>query len=184
MENENVVIVEEETSVEQPAEALSEAEIEMAKKHNISVEVDEKAEKVPAKVENKDKKPVDLPAEDFDTFEKLHDLYEKRPEMFYKLPKNIKQLYHSQKGLYKRMKDEEEKRKKFEDEFGLKRIQDSVARIKLDKIKSRLENPDGLTIEELQELLDDKREAEQSKDKPLTMKDLEDIEAKKAKERN
>lgn len=183
---ENVVVVEEaESSEQQTAETLSPFELELAKKHKIDVTQVESKEpeaekKIEKKVEQSKEKSDDIPVEELDSFEKLHDIYQSKPEVFYKLPKNIKQLYHSQKGLYKRMKDEEEKRKKVEDEAGLKKIQDSVSRIKLDRIKNRLANPEGLTIEELQELIDEKKEI-QNDDKPLTVKDLE---AMKEKERD
>lgn len=192
MEGENNIVVVDDTQVDEvgnDSDSLSPAEIEMAKKHSINVHGESKpeVEKKPESVNKAANKDTDneIPVEDLDSFEKLHDIYEKRPDSFYKLPKNIKQLYHSQKGLYKRMKDEEEKRKKVEDEFGLKKIQDSVARIKLDRIKNRLSNPEGLTVEELQELLDEKREAEakDDKNKPLTVKDLEDIKAKESQEK-
>ncbi len=127
-------------------------------------------------------KSDDIPVEELDSFEKLHDIYQSKPELFYKLPKKIKQLYHSQKGLYKRMKDEEEKRKKVEDDVGLKKIQDSVSRIKLDRIKNRLANPEGLTIEELQELIDEKKEVQNDEDRPLTVKDLEAMKKKEREE--
>jgi hypothetical protein len=189
MEQENnVVVVEDQVSdVDNNVEELSPKEIELAKKQGVDVSSVIDADKEPSSVKKEEKaedqKKSEIPVEDLDSFEKLHDIYQSNPESFYKLPKNIKQLYHSQKGLYKRMKDEEEKRKKFEDDAGLNKIQNSVARIKLDRIKSRLANPDGLTVEELQELLDEKREEEKdNKDKPLTVKDLEDIKQKERAE--
>lgn len=188
MENESVITVQDPV-VDQPVgEELSPMELELAKKHKIDVTVkpDEKSEEKPvvkpvADVKKTDEKAEDseIPVEELDSFEKLHDLYQAKPEAFYKLPKNVKQLYHSQKGLYKRMKDEEEKRKKVEDEAGLSKITNTVARIKLDRIKQRLAAPEGLTVEELQELLDEKKEVDESPDKPLTKKDLEDFENKK-----
>lgn len=179
VENKDLVVTLVENTEEfgREAETLSETELELAKKHGIDVSKvineEETAEKLAEKPIVEDKKTDDIPVEDLDSFEKLHDIYQSKPEAFYKLPRNIKQLYHSQKGLYKRMKDEEEKRKKFEDDAGLRKIQDSVARIKLDRIKTRLANPEGLTVEELSELLDEKKEVQDSKDKPLTMKDIE-----------
>jgi len=181
MEAENVVTVEEPV-VDQPVgEELSPMELELAKKHKIDVDAkpEEKAEEKPSEKVADKKEESDIPVEELDSFEKLHDLYQAKPEAFYKLPKNVKQLYHSQKGLYKRMKDEEEKRKKVEDDFGLDKITNTVARIKLDRIKQRLAAPEGLTVEELQELLDEKKEAEDNSNKPLTRKDLEDIENNK-----
>ena len=186
MPEESVVVVEEAQDVPETSESLSPAELELAKKHNVDVskvvgEADESAKKVEDKtVKNAEDKESDIPVEDLDSFEKLHDIYQSKPEAFYKLPKNIKNLYHSQKGLYKRMKDEEERRKKVEDDSGLKKIQDSVARIKLDRIKSRLATPEGLTVEELQELIDEQKDASENKDRPVTVKDLE---AMKEKER-
>jgi hypothetical protein len=181
-----VVVVEEpEVEVVNDENSLSPMELELAKKQGIDVTVEDKPvdDKPVAKVADKPvDKPLDIPVEDLDSFEKLHDLYQSNPETFYKLPRNIKQLYHSQKGLYKRAKEEEEKRKKFEDDLGLNKIQNSVAKIKLDRIKNRLANPEGLTVEELQELLEEKREVENNADKPLTAKDLEAHEAKKREE--
>lgn len=187
---ENVVIINDNDNESTgDIDALSPSEIEMAKK--LKVDIDNKEEKKEASKKSNDvkskevKKEEEIPVEDLDTFDKLHDLYKNKPEAFYRLPRNIKQLYHGQKGLYKSMKDEESKRKAIEDEVGLKKIKDSVARIKLDRIKSRLSNPEGLTVEEIQELIDDKKEAENnvdSKDKPLTVKDLEAIKAKEQEE--
>ena len=175
MEAENVITVDE-SVVDQPAgDELSPMELELAKKQKMDIPaVDEKpAEKVAEK-----KEESEIPVEELDSFEKLHDLYQAKPDAFYKLPKNVKQLYHSQKGLYKRMKDEEEKRKKVEDDAGRNQINNTVARIKLDRIKARLANPEGLTVEEMQELIDEKNEI-QNDDKPLTKKDLEDFETQK-----
>ena len=182
MKNDEAVIVtlEENVADVPQGDELSPMELELAKKHEVKVD-DVKIEENPKAKEKKaeEKKPdSEIPVEDLDSFEKLHDLYQAKPDMFYKLPKNIKQLYHSQKGLYKKMKEEEEKRKSYEDEAGLKKIQDSVARIKLDRIKNRLSNPEGLTVEEMQELIDEKKEV-QNDDKPLTKKDLEEFENKK-----
>lgn len=174
-----VTIEENEVEVTQGDE-LSPMELELAKKHEVNVDEVKPEAEVKPKVEAKaEVKPdADVPLEDLDSFEKLHDLWQSKQEVFNKLPKNIKQLYHSQKGLYKRMKDEEEKRKKYEDDAGLSKIKDSVARIKLDRIKSRIANPEGLTVEELQELIDEKKEI-QDDNKPLTKKDLEEFEASK-----
>jgi hypothetical protein len=180
MPEETVVTVQEPVADAPQGDELSPQELELAKKHDIKV--DDVKPVVDEKPKAEDKKPdAEIPVEDLDSFEKLHDLYQAKPEAFYKLPKNIKQLYHSQKGLYKRMKDEEEKRKSYEDEAGLKKIQDSVARIKLDRIKARLAAPEGLTVEEMQELIDEKKEI-QNDEKPLTKKDLEDFDAKKQTE--
>ena len=180
MEAENVVTVEEPIADQPMSDELSPMELELAKKHKIDVTPKDESKPAEKPVEKAEKKEeADIPVEELDSFEKLHDLYQAKPESFYKLPKNVKQLYHSQKGLYRRMKDEEEKRKKVEDDFGLDKINNTVARIKLDRIKNRLANPDGLTVEELQELLDEKKEAEQNPDKPLTKKDLEEFENKK-----
>jgi hypothetical protein len=174
--DEAVVVTLEENVADVPqGDELSPMELELAKKHEVKVEEKPKVEE--KKAEEKKPEP-EIPLEDLDSFEKLHDLYQAKPDAFYKLPKNIKQLYHSQKGLYKRMKEEEEKRKSYEDDAGLKKIQESVARIKLDRIKSRLANPEGLTVEEMQELIDEKKET-QNDDKPLTKKDLEEFEASK-----
>lgn len=191
---ENVVVVDDQVEqVSTDTDVLSPAEMELAKRHNIDVskaveesyddkKIIKKEVKSPDDKKKEDEKSSDIPVEELDSFEKLHDIYQSRPEAFYKLPKNIKQLYHSQKGLYKRMKDEEEKRKNVEDEAGLNKIQNSVAKIRLDRIKQRLSNPEGLTVEELQEILEEKREVENNKDKPLTVKDLEAIEEKKRKD--
>jgi hypothetical protein len=184
-----VVTVNEETADVAETNELSPMELELAKKHDVKFEdksVEKTAEKTAEKtsekqVDTKKDEPSDIPLEDLDSFEKLHDLYQAKPDAFYKLPKNIKQLYHSQKGLYKKMKDEEDKRKKYEDEIGLNKIQNSVAKIKLDRIKARLANPEGLTVEEMQELIDEKKEI-QDDNKPLTKKDLEEFEGKKKAE--
>ncbi len=178
METENVVTVEE-SVVDQPAgDELSPMELEMAKKQKVDVTPSEKSEEKSAEKVAEKKEESEIPVEELDSFEKLHDLYQAKPEAFYKLPKNVKQLYHSQKGLYKRMKDEEEKRKKVEDDFGYDKINNTVARIKLERIKARLANPEGLTVEEMQELIDEKKEI-QNDDKPLTKKDLEEFETQK-----
>lgn len=186
---EDVVVTLNEETVDNPAtDELSPMEVELAKKHDVKIEKpeDNPVEKSVEKSSDKSAEPKkseesDIPVEDLDSFEKLHDLYQAKPESFYKLPKNIKQLYHSQKGLYKKMKDEEDKRKKYEDEIGLNKIQNSVAKIKLDRIKARLANPEGLTVEEMQELIEEKKEI-QDDNKPLTKKDLEEFENKKKTE--
>jgi len=187
MPDDIVVPLNEETVDVPVTDELSPRELELAEKHDLKVENiegkkdDKPADKPADKVSDVKKEESDIPLDDLDSFEKLHDLYQAKPEAFYKLPKNIKQLYHSQKGLYKRMKDEEDKRKKYEDEVGLNKIQNSVAKIKLDRIKARLANPEGLTVEEMQELIEERKEI-QDDNKPLTKKDLEEFEASKQTE--
>ncbi len=193
MPDDIVVTVNEETADAPLTDELSPMELELAKKHDVKIE-DKSADKTAEKSESKSVEKIEdkvtepkkaeeseIPVDDLDSFEKLHDLYQSKPEAFYKLPKNIKQLYHSQKGLYKKMKDEEDKRKKYEDEIGLNKIQNSVAKIKLDRIKARLANPQDLTVEELEDLIEEKKEI-QDDNKPLTKKDLEEFEGKKKAE--
>lgn len=182
-----VIVVEEPQADVPVGDELSPMEVELAKKHSIDVGVKDEVKdgvksEVKPKVEDKATPKAEIPVEELDSFEKLHDLYQSNFDKFSILPKNIRNLYHSQKGLYKRMKDEEEKRKKVEDDAGKGKLDNAVARIRLDKIKQRLANPEGLTVEELQELIEDKREIEGDENKPLTRKDLEAIEEAKKRE--
>jgi hypothetical protein len=155
---------------------LSEPEMKMAKDQGMIPKPDDKsAEK---KEEPKaEAKTLPISPDELDTFEKLHDLYQSKPDIFYQLPKATRNLYHNSKGLYKKLKEEEERRKDVEGKFEFNRVNDSVSRVKLDRIKARLANPDGLTVEELQELIGIEQKIED--DKPLTKKDLEAIEATK-----
>lgn len=157
---------------------LSEPEMKMAK--DVGLVQEPKKEETPkaeAKPEVKaDQKPIISPDE-LDTFDKLHDLYQSKPDIFYQLPKATRNLYHNSKGLYKKLKEEEERRKDIEGKFEFNKVNDSVARVRLEKVKQRLSNPDGLTVEELQELIG--IEQKLTDDKPLTKKDLEAIEAEK-----
>lgn len=154
---------------------LTEPEMKMAEKNGlISKPEDKPAEKKEAKPEAK---TLPISPDELDTFEKLHDLYQSKPDIFYQLPKATRNLYHNSKGLYKKLKEEEERRKDVEGKFEFNKVNDSVSRVKLDRIKARLANPDGLTVEELQELIGIEQKIED--DKPLTKKDLEAIEAAK-----
>lgn len=184
MEIENVTITEAPVKAEQSPvteESLKEAglfpdEIEMAKKNGMIVKEEKKEEAKPV-----EKKAEVIPADELDSFEKLHDLYQTKPEAFYQLPKATRNLYHNSKGLYKKLKEAEEKRKEVESNFEYNKVQDSVSRVKLDRVKERLNNPEGITVEELQELIGIEQKLEDNK--PLTRKDLEAIEATKEAEK-
>ena len=174
---ESPVVAEAPVTVEVLKDAgLSQPEVEMAEKNGMVSKPEEKpAEKKPeAKVEAR---TLPISPDELDTFEKLHDLYQSKPDIFYQLPKATRNLYHNSKGLYKKLKEEEERRKDVEGKFEFNKVNDSVSRVKLDRIKARLANPDGLTVEELQELIGIEQKIED--DKPLTKKDLEAIEAAK-----
>jgi hypothetical protein len=174
---ESPVVAEAPVTVEVLKDAgLSQPEVEMAEKNGMVSKPEEKpAEKKPeAKVEAR---TLPISPDELDTFEKLHDLYQSKPDIFYQLPKATRNLYHNSKGLYKKLKEEEERRKDVEGKFEFNKVNDSVSRVKLDRIKARLANPDGLTVEELQELIGIEQKIED--DKPLTKKDLEAIEATK-----
>jgi hypothetical protein len=174
---ESPVVAEAPVTVEVLKDAgLSQPEVEMAEKNGMVSKPEEKpADKKPEpKVEAK---TLPISPDELDTFEKLHDLYQSKPDIFYQLPKATRNLYHNSKGLYKKLKEEEERRKDVEGKFEFNKVNDSVSRVKLDRIKARLANPDGLTVEELQELIGIEQKIED--DKPLTKKDLEAIEAAK-----
>lgn len=181
---EEVSTVKEPVTIESMADDFTPEEVEMAKK--VGLVKDDKKEETkdgkPAEKKAEQKKPdekvTSLSEDDYDTFEKVHEIYEHNKELFYSLPRAAKNLYHNGKGLYKRLKEEEERRKKVEDDTGLNKMQDAVARIKLEKISKRLANPENLTVEELQELLDVAQENNDD-DKPLTRKDIEAMEAEK-----
>lgn len=178
-------------------EGLSSLEIDMAKKQGVikeevkdggvegSKQVSGQSEKVDDKKSESDAPKGDTVAEinpeDFDTFEKIHELHTSHPDVFYKLPKSARNLYHNSKGLYKKAKEEEEKRKAIESSSELGKIKDSVASARLKRIETRLTDPDGLTIEELRAMIG-AEEQEETSDRPLTRKDLEDIENKKRDE--
>ena len=157
---------------------LSPDEIKMAKDQGM---ISEKKEDKKAESKEPEQK-ASLSVEELDSFEKIHDLYQTNAAEFYKLPKHVRNLYHNSKGLYKRAKEEEEKRKELEGKAEFNRVHDSVARVKLDRVRQRLASPDGLTVEELQELIGIEQKLED--DKPLTKKDLEAIEAAKVEKTN
>lgn len=187
MSENNQIVIEETPAVAEVAPVteqtlvdagLSLAEQKMAKDQGMIADpakADTKTESKAADVKTEVK--PEIPVEELDSFEKIHDLYQANPEAFYKLPKATRNLYHNSKGLYKRAKEEEEKRKDIEGKSEFNKIQDSVSRVKLDRVKARLANPEGLTIEELQELIGIEQKIED--DKPLTRKDLEAIEGEK-----
>lgn len=191
-EEKNVVVIEDDPIVEETddiqVEELTEEEKKMAEDQGIipkeSEKKKDKKEVVVDEKQDDDKKPEEqgINAEDLDSFEKLHDLYQTDAVSFHKLPRNVKNLYHNSKALYKQMKHEEERRKEIESGKQYEALQDAGARARLTKIKERLKNPDDLTVEELNKLLGEEEKAVDEKDKPLTKKDLEEIESKKAEE--
>lgn len=187
--------IKEENSVEIPEEVvkekidvsdLSEEEIKQAKDFGIinddSIKKDEVDEQQQHEEESKEQKEeVVLKEEDFDNFEKVHELYNNNPNDFYKLPKHIKNFYHNSKGLYKKLKEEEEKRKELESDSQYKKLQDYGYKTKIELLQKRLENPENLTVEELRDLIKIDKE-DDSSDKPITKKDLEEIEKSKNNE--
>lgn len=180
-------------------QGMSDAEIELARKNGMIAEKEQSKKnpeseqvKEPEDEEEdseeegqdsedeKDKQTFDV--EDFDTFEKIHDLYQNDVKAFYNLPRHVKNLYHNSKGIYKRYKEEEEARKEIEGKVELDKVKASTAEKKIQRIKERLSNPENLTIEDLQEILGQDAALSEESDKPLTRKDLEELENKKNQE--
>lgn len=179
-------------------EELTPEEMKMAEKLNLlkKEEVDnglrkETNEEKESKEVNKTETKVELKEDDYDSFEKVHDIYEHNKDLFYSLPKAIKNHYHNSKGLYKRVKEEEEKRKKIEDSNGFEKIQDYVAKAKIERLRKRIieakGDPElkGLTVEEIEDLIEvSESKKEDDSDRPLTRKDLEEIDRRRQEEYN
>lgn len=162
---EQIVIDESETSNEQSeeqfdVEGLSENEVALAKKHGFVKEENKdgehKEQSVPkTKFETKDKTEEDEVKEDKPAFEKVEE-DEKLLENYNK----------NEKALYWKWKTDKHKRQEAQKEINelkskLNEAVDSgVSGKKLEKIKALLKNPDSLTIESLQEALDEKIEPE------------------------
>jgi len=142
-------------------EGLSEGEIELAKKHGLlkeeekkeeeGIEIEDGEHKEQPKTEAKDKKEV----EEEPTFEQV----EEDEKLLNKYGKNEKALYWKWKtDKYKRQEAQKEASQLKE---RLKEAVDSgVSGKKLDKIKELLKNPDSLTIEALQGVLEENIEVE------------------------
>lgn len=188
----NTVVVPEEQEEQKSQielEGLSEEEVQMAKDQGVIKE--DKPGENPSDKEEPPEKPEgkSLQEDDYDTFDKVHDLYEHDKEKFYSLPRSVKNQYHNAKGLYKRVKDEEERRKKLEDEGGYNKLQDSIAKARIDRIGKRIaeakadpENK-GLTVEELETIIDLQEKAD-DESRPMTVKDYETLQKKKDEDAN
>lgn len=202
MSEENTVTIPEveETQSQDVVDGFTEQEKALAERVKFKIEENKEEKKESedgVQNEKKDeqaKKPVDekkvIVEDDYDSFDKVHDLYENDKDRFYSLPKAIKNHYHNSKGLYKKFKDEEEKRKRLEEDSGFNRLQESVSKNKIERIAKRIaqakQSPDlnGLTIEEIEELLDYEIKKDDSDDKPLTRKDLERIREEESNKKN
>ncbi len=151
-----------EATQEFSVEGLSSGEIELAKKHGfikntedkkeegIEIEDGEHKEQSESKAKDKEEKEVDSPSfEQVEEDEKLLNKYGK-----------------NEKALYWKWKTDKNKRQEAQKEVNqlkerLKEAVDSgVSGKKLEKIKDLLKNPDSLTIESLQAVLDEKIEPE------------------------
>lgn len=141
---------------------LSAGEIEIAKKHGlikgeeekkeegIEIEDGEHKEQSDTKAKDKEEKEVETP-----TFEQV----EEDEKLISKYSKNEKALYWKWKT--DKSKRQEAQKKVNELNEKLKEAVDSgVSGKKLEKIKELLKNPDSLTIESLQAVLDEKIEPE------------------------
>lgn len=197
MVEDNQVIIPEETvkeevvTLEDQLNELTEEERQMAedqgllKKEENKSEKKEEAKKDEGKKEEEQPKPIQ--EEDYDTFDKVHDLYENNKDVFYSLPRSVKNQYHNAKGLFKRVKEEEAKRKQLEDDGGYNKLQETVAKSKIERLAKRIQeakiDPEGagLTVEELEQLIDMQQKSDDS-DRPLTVKDLESLKQKEAEE--
>ena len=201
MSEENQVIIpeepvkEESVSIDNQLDGLTDEERQMAEKHDLlkkeeKDQDDQKKDesKKEDQDEKKEKQPKTLQEEDYDTFDKVHDLYENNKDAFYSLPRSIKNQYHNAKGLFKRVKEEEAKRKQLEDDGGYNKLQDSIAKAKIERLAKRIQeakiDPEnkGLTVEELEQLIDMQQKQEDDGNRPLTVKDLEALKQKEAEE--
>lgn len=202
-EEQNVVVPEaevqeEKVSLEEQINDLTDEERQMAEEQGLLKKDDEDGtsdkdteKKSEPKKDDEEKQKTAITEDDYDTFDKVHDLYENNKEAFYSLPKSIKNQYHNAKGLYKKAKDTEERLKKLEDDGGYAKLQDSIARAKIERLGKRIaeakadpENA-GLTVEELEELIDlQKSETSDNKDRPMTVKDFEAMKEKEANDLN
>lgn len=200
MSEENQVIIpeepvkEESVSIDNQLDGLTDEERQMAEKHDL-LKKEDKKEDEPKKVDPTEKKEEEsqsksLQEDDYDTFDKVHDLYENNKDAFYSLPRSIKNQYHNAKGLFKRVKEEEAKRKQLEDDGGYNKLQDSIAKAKIERLAKRIQeakiDPEnkGLTVEELEQLIDMQQKQEDDSDRPLTVKDLESLKQKERDEQN
>lgn len=181
-EEKNQVVIEEPEVINPSTDGMTDEEISKAKEYGLIKEEPKENKKTEIKNEEKEEKHPPLPeinVDDLDSFEKVHDLYQTKPEAFYKLPRHVKNLYHNSKGLYKKLKEEEERRKDLENKSDFTKVQEAGSKARLERIRARLKNPENLTVEELNEILGGEVKEEKPEEKPLTKKDLEDIEAKK-----
>lgn len=210
MSDKNQVIIPEEPikdepiTIEEQLDGLTDEERQMAEEQGLLKKEDNKTDKKDDKssdtktVEDKTDKQDDakpLQEDDYDTFDKVHDLYENNKDAFYSLPRSIKNQYHNAKGLFKRVKEEEAKRKQLEDDGGYNKLQDSIAKAKIERLAKRIQeakaDPElkGLTVEEIEQLIDMQKKTDDDQDRPLTVKDLEALkekekaESKKAQEK-
>lgn len=198
MSEENQVIIPEETvkeevvTLEDQLNELTEEERQMAEDQGLlkKEEKNPEAKKEEVKkeeVKKEEEQPKTIQEEDYDTFDKVHDLYENNKDVFYSLPRAVKNQYHNAKGLFKRVKEEEAKRKQLEDDGGYNKLQETVAKSKIERLAKRIQeakiDPEGagLTVEEIEQLIDMQQKNDDS-DRPLTVKDLEALKQKEAEE--
>lgn len=173
-ETEEQIVIDETEIVQQDVEekfdieGFDEEEISLAEKHGFikgkEVKKDEHKEQSESSSEinsGKETKKEEEKVEDKPSFEKVEE-DEKLIESYNK----------NEKGLYFKWKADKHKRQEAQKEVeGLRKkineVGDSVVSVKkIDKIKELLKTPDSLTIELLQEVLDEKIEPEKKESEP------------------
>ena len=167
-------------------EGLIPEEIAMAKEHGLIKDKKEKEDgehKVDTGTETEDNPEVKEKVKEEEVENPTFDDVEKKEDLIEKYNPNEKALYWKWKSDKKKRQVAEQEREEFKAKYELDSVKNISSKNKLDKIKSALEGGGEITIETLQSIIDGQEATKDDGDRPLTKKDLEEIESAKATER-
>jgi len=166
-------------------EGLLPEEIEMVKENGGTIlgeeeSSEESSEKEEVKEEKSEEVKEPEEEEQIVTFEDA----EKNNDNVSKFNPNEKALYWKWKSDKQKRQEAQKERDEIKSKYELDVIKNAAAKSKLDKINSLLSNDSGLTVEELQQVINGEVDVSEDKNTPLTKADLEKIEQEKEEKVN